>query len=139
MIRILFCRKHTIGSIMLRGFLWSQWSHVAIIDGDHVIEAIFGHGVVRRPLQEVLDECSYFEIVPFMVRDPELVIAAAGSQVGKPYDWQGVVGIGVRRKWQDMDAWFCSELVAWAFQEAGQPLFRVHAWRITPRDLYLPL
>lgn len=44
----------------------------------------------------------------------------------------------LRRRWQDNDAWFCSELVAWAFEAGGRSLFREHAWRITPRDLYLP-
>ena len=55
------------------------------------------------------------------------------------HDWGGVIGIGFRRRWHDHDAWFCSELIAAAFADAGEPLVRVDAWRITPRDLYLPV
>jgi hypothetical protein len=49
----------------------------------------------------------------------------------------GVLGIAFRRAWQSTAAWFCSELVAWAFQSAGTSLFRTEVWRITPRDLYI--
>ena len=139
MIRVIFCRRRNLGSLLLRTILWSQWSHCAIIDGDDVIEASFPHGVRRRPLQELIDEATHYEIVPFITEVPETVLAMARLQLGKPYDWRGVIGIEARRKWQDDDAWFCSELIAGAFALAGQPRFRAHAWRITPRDLYLPL
>lgn len=136
-VRVVFTRRHTLGSVLLRAALWSAWSHCALIDGDEVIEAAAFHGVRARPLAELLAESSEHEIVEVPARQPEAVIAAARSQIGKPYDWLGVVGIGLRRRWQDADRWFCSELVAWAF-EASDPLFRVHTWRITPRDVYLP-
>lgn len=66
-------------------------------------------------------------------------VAAARSQIGKPYDWPGVLGIGFRRNWQESDAWFCSELVAWAFGVSGSPLFRTEHWRITPQTIYAPV
>ena len=110
----------------------------AIIDGDEVIEAAAFHGVRARPLEDMLNKASKFAILT-LPGDEAAVVAAARSQIGKPYDWQGVAGIGFRRRWQDEDAWFCSELVAWAFAEAGTPMFREHAWRITPRDIYIPL
>lgn len=137
-IPVIFCRKHAIGSVVLRGFLWSAWSHCAIIDGDEVIEAAAPGGVRVRPLADLLGESSRYEIIDFPARDPAAVVAAARSQIGAPYDWGGVIGIGFRRRWHDHDAWFCSELIAAAFADAGEPLVRVDAWRITPRDLYIP-
>ncbi len=138
-VTLVFSRKHHIGSLLLRAFLWSEWSHVAIVDGEDVIEAATGAGVRRRPLADLLAESSQYEIVDVPALSPASVIAAARTQIGKPYDWPGVLGIGFRRRWQDDDSWFCSELVAWAFHTSGCPLFRIDAWRITPRDLYAPI
>lgn len=138
-VRVVFTRRHHPGSVLLRSFLWSPWSHVGLIDGGTVIEAVGGAGVRVRPLADMLAEASRYEIVDMPARDPQAVIAAARAQVGKPYDWGGVVGVGFRRRWQDDDAWFCSELVAYSFAAGGSPLMRGDAWRITPRDLYLPI
>lgn len=138
-VRVVFTRRRSLGSLLLRTFLWSAWSHCAIIDGDKVIEAAAFGGVRVRPLGELLGEASGFAILSVPAANPATVIAAARSQVGKPYDLAGVLGIGLRRRWQDADSWFCSELVAWAFAAGGTPLFRVEAWRITPRDLFIPI
>ena len=139
MIKVIFTRNHKIGSIVLRGFLWSAWSHCAIIDGDEVIEAAAPGGVRVRPLSDLIKESTKWEIIEFPCLDPYAVISAARRQVGAPYDWFGVIGIGFRRRWQDDDAWFCSEFIAAMFVEAGEPIVRLDAYRITPRDLYLPI
>ena len=138
-VKVIFTRRHHIGTIILRGFLWSKWSHCAIIDGNEVIEASAPVGVRTRPLQELIEESSLYEIVELPCTNSAAVIAAARSQLSAKYDWGGVLGIGFRRRWQDDDAWFCSELIAYAFTEAGEPLFRGDSSRITPRDLYLPI
>lgn len=137
-VRVVFSRNHTPGSILLRAALWSPWSHCAIVDGDTVIEAAAFHGVRERPLLDFMADATKADVLE-LPGGAAAIIAAARSQIGKPYDWAGVLGFGFRRRWQDDDAWFCSELVAWAFAEAGTPLFREHAWRITPRDIYIPL
>lgn len=136
-VQVVFSRNHTPGSILLRGFLWSPWSHCALVDGDTVIEAAAFHGVRERPLRDFMADATKAAMLE-LPGDAGAIIAAARSQIGKPYDWQGVAGIGFRRRWQDDDAWFCSELVAWAFEVGGHPLFRSKPWRVTPRDLYLP-
>lgn len=138
-VKVIFTRRHHIGTILLRTFLWSAWSHCAIIDGDEVVEAVAGVGVRTRPLQELIEESSKYHILDFPAENPQAVIAQARAEVGTKYDWWGVLGIGFRRRWSQDDAWFCSELIAAAFARAGEPLVRVDAWRITPRDLYLPI
>lgn len=137
-VQVIFTRSHAIGSLLLRTALWSPWSHCAIVDGEEVIEAAAFGGVRARPLTDMLADATKMAFVT-LPGDPQAVIAAARSQIGKPYDWPGVLGFGFRRRWQDDDAWFCSELVAWAFVEAGTPLFRTEAWRITPQDVYKPI
>lgn len=137
-VQVVFSRNHTPGSILLRAALWSPWSHCALVDGDTVIEAAAFHGVRERPLRDFMADATKAAVLA-LPGDPGAVIAAARSQLGKPYDWLGVAGIGFRRRWQDEDAWFCSELVAWAFEAAGAPLFRTGYWRVTPQTIYAPI
>lgn len=136
-VKILFCTSQKIGAVAIRAVTWSSFSHVAIIDGDEVIEATWP-AVRVAPLAEVIAAHSAHAIVELPCRDPQAVIAAAASQIGKPYDYTAILGLGLRRDWQEEDAWFCSELVAWAFQHAGEPLFRAECLRrVTPQHLWM--
>ncbi len=82
---------------------------------------------------------SYYQRVErYGIDAPNTVLDYAYSQVGKPYDWQGVFNFFSRNRcWEDTDSWFCSELVAYAFKQAKYPLVRASAWRVTPGDLLL--
>lgn len=53
----------------------------------------------------------------------------------------GVLGLAIRRDWQDDTNWWCSEYAPWIFQKGNFPLIRASAvHRITPEDLWkLPL
>lgn len=138
---VIFTRRHHIGSLVLRGFLWSHWSHCAIVDGSEVIEAAFGYPVRARPLDDLLSESSDQDIIYIEVPDAharDAVIAAARAEIGKPYDWRGVVGFLPRADIHDAHAWFCSELVAHAFEAACVPLFRCRPHRVTPPMIYTP-
>ena len=96
-------------------------------------------GVSLTPLRKRLEVSSMVAVVDFPCADPAAVIAAARSQLGKGYDYFGLLGILARqRNWQSTEDWFCSELVAWAFAEAGYPLFRVELGsRIVPQHLWM--
>ena len=135
--RILFCTSRLPGAVLIRSITWSKWSHVALVDGDEVIEATWP-AVRIAPLAEVVAKHSGHIIVDLPCRLPAEVIKAARTQVGKPYDLTALFGLLVHRDWQEDDAWFCSELVAWAFDATGQPLFRPEAMRrITPEHLWM--
>lgn len=135
--RVLFCTSKLPGAVLIRAVTWSKWSHVALIDGDEVIEATWP--VVRvAPLADVIAKHSAHVIVDLPCACPEFVIEAARSQVGKPYDLTALFGLLMHRDWQEEDRWFCSELVAWAFSQGGSPLFRADALhRVTPQLLWM--
>jgi hypothetical protein len=135
MVRVIFARRHHLGSALLRTALWSPWSHVGIISNGYVIHAAAGQKVAPMPLDEFKAHASEWAIVEFPA-DP-LALLAAHDQIGTPYDMQGVIGLGLHRRWQDADAWFCSELVAYALEKGGLKLFRADAWRITPQHLWM--
>lgn len=137
-VSLLFSTSGHPMSAAIRLGTWSDWSHVAIIDGDEVIEATAPAGVRRFPVVQAIDHAKRGKIVELPCRDPGAVIAAAASQLGKPYDYTAVLGLGLHRDWQEDDAWFCSELVAWSFQHAGEPLFRAECLRrVTPQHLWM--
>ena len=137
-ISLLFSTSHHPMSSVIRACTWSSWSHVAIIDGDEVIEAMAPNGVRRFPVVQAIDHAKRAAIVELPCMDHQAVIDAAKSQLGKPYDYTAIVGLGLHRDWQEDDAWFCSELVAWSFAQAGESLFRAEVLRrITPQHLWM--
>lgn len=125
-------------SLAIRACTWSHWSHVGLIDGDTVIEAVALKGVVRTPLKQRQEEDPRWVVSELPCVSPSAVIAAAASQIGKPYDYTAVIGLGLHRVWKSADSWFCSELAAWAFDRAGSPLFRADSVRrVTPQDMWM--
>lgn len=142
-IRVIFRRNHTLGSILLRVAMWSKWAHCGVIYQDTVIEAsaLYG-GVVQTPYDEFIKNSSKYEIVDFIVKDAvaDRVISNMLSQLGKKYDWSGILGIAFRkRNWHDKEKWSCAEFVAWAFEKAGRALVRGDSWRVNPQQIYYPI
>ena len=136
-IRLLFSTSHHPMSAVIRACTWSMWSHVALVAGPCAIEAVTT-GVRKVPVLDAMDRAKRAAVVELPCRDPRAVIAAAESQLGKPYDFTAIVGLGLHRDWQEDDRWFCSELVAWAFEKAGEPLFRAEVLRrVTPQHLWM--
>lgn len=137
-VRLLFSTTRLPFSLLIRATTWSRWSHVALVDGNQVIEAAAPGGVRVSPLKEAIGRASDYVIVELPARNAAAIIAAARSQVGKPYDWTAVAGLGLHREWQEDDAWFCSELIAWAADKAGEAWFREDSLRrVTPQHLWM--
>lgn len=138
-VRVIFSRRRQLGSLALRTFMWSAWSHCGIVDDetDEVIEALMFKGVTTRTLDEFKAAASKWEIIEIPTDNPEGVIAAARARIGCPYDWLGVLALLLHIRLQNPTMDFCSELVVEAFKAAGTVLFRTEAWRIMPRDLYI--
>lgn len=139
-VTLIFTRSGKIGSRLLRLILGSRWSHCGIVTPDGTVIEAQMRGVIERPLAGMLAESERHEFIDVPCPNPAAVIAAARSQLGKPYDWLGLLGYGLRSsRVQAAERWFCSELVAWAFAYSGYPLMRSSAWRISPPMLYLPI
>lgn len=142
-VHVLFTRRRHLGSLAIRLGTWSTWSHVDLLDNRGAVPELIGAvapaGVVRQPMAERLRLASQAALVEFSVRDSNAVLDAAASQLGRPYDWLGIAGLALRgRDWQEDDCWFCSELVAWSFSAAGEPLFRADlVSRVVPQHLWM--
>lgn len=137
MVKLIFSADTSMASRVVRIATFSWCSHVSIICPDNtVIESIPSAGVVKTPYKTRINQSSRFEIYQ-VDADEQKTIAYAESQLGKPYDWAGILGWGLRRDWQEDDAWFCNELVAKSLLEAGTPVVNSELYRITPRDLLI--
>ncbi|WP_290906247.1 YiiX/YebB-like N1pC/P60 family cysteine hydrolase [Aquabacterium sp.] len=136
----IYCRRNNLGSLALRTALWSSWSHCGIVTPElTVIEASAFHGVVERPWADFIADVSRYALKPLWVPDEAAAIAFARAQVGKRYDWPGVIGIALRRDWQERDSWFCSELIEAAAVAGGRQRFVNNAWRVTPQHSWMVL
>lgn len=137
MITLQFSTTSHIGSKLIRLGTWSDFSHVDIIlpDGS-LLGATATLGVAIREN----DISKMTKIEKYIVQDVDssAIISTALEQVGKPYDWKGVLNFITRsRDWEDDSSWFCSELVAYAFKNNGTPLLNAPNYRTTPRDLLM--
>lgn len=129
-------------SRIMAWFSFARTTHCALVRNDHVIEAsAIGEPKGVRPVT----------LSTFMARHPdarlrkiehgrpEQVWLHASTRIGKRYDWKWFAGWLVRKRdWQDPEAFTCSELIAWACEQSGEPLFEGdHTWSVTPQQIYM--
>lgn len=109
---------------------WSKWNHVAFVVDDGLVLGALSQGVCITKPDSTADTRD------FVINAPKFDWAWVYAQVGKPYDWTAIAGIALERDWTADDSWFCSELVATAFERSGTPLLRARQLnRVTPRDV----
>lgn len=136
--RAIYSRSLMPGSFVICALTWSKWSHCGVVTPDGtVIEAAAFHGVREISASEFLAGKTSTLIREIPVPDDAAAIAFARTQVGKPYDYLGVAGIGLHRDWQQDDRWFCSELVEAAAAAGGRPRFINDARRVTPQESWM--
>jgi len=138
MIKLLFTAKRAPGSLIIRFFTWSRWSHVAFIcDNGDVIEAVGFHGVRRVPMATALEKVHRYAIVEFCDGDSANMELKLSTQIGKKYDYVGAIGMGLMRNWQSTGRWVCSELITWGLEHIGEPLFRSdQMYKISQQNLW---
>ena len=115
------------------------WSHVGFMRlSDRMTFSAMcdGLGVAWRPLhpdQKIL-LCDHPGV--------DLAFEKAETQQGKEYDLLDIVGLGTGFDWHSSNHWICSVLVAWAFDQVGDPVVNmtfIPKIHLTPRDLLLGL
>lgn len=128
-----FTRNKSLVSKLIRVFCWSNWSHVEFATTTGYLGAQ-ADGVKIRPFTYQSCE-SIFRYVDCTIPQYNQVIDYATKQIGKPYDFTGIINLVFHRNWREKDSWFCSELVAASFEAAGIYLIRDDVTRITPQML----
>lgn len=148
-IRLRFISEYTLGSSIVQWWTGSEFSHVEVCLPNGYLSA--------RPFEQVLHHQTIpagVQIRPFDYNKPKkeafatidthdyvdrLVLKVLNEQLGKPYDFAAIAAFPLDRDWRQPDHWICSELCAYAFEQAGRPLLNpaVQVSRLSPRDLAL--
>ena len=136
--QILLFKGQGMISRLIRWQTNGEYSHVAIqLPDGQILEA--WHKPAKVRLREPLEDWTNveaFDVEGMTEKQWEKAIAWAKQQVGKKYDFGGVMRFVTRwRKPQD-ESWFCSELVFQAIQEGGVRLLdRIHCSQVSPTVL----
>lgn len=134
MIKLLFSTNNGIGARLIRLGTWSKYSHCDVFTEDgSIIGAVPFKGVIEYDPSIRLK--NQYEICVIENVDAAKVIEGVKQQLGKSYDWTGVMSLSIHRDWHSPDKWFCSELLAWAVERAGTPVINKYSNRVTPQDL----
>lgn len=123
---VIFGRSNHWISRLVRWRTSAKLSHVGMIDGDSVIEAIGPIGVRLTPISEFEARYTHTER-----RYLPGNIEKAKAKLGAPFDTRGLWGIFFKKHLHEKDRWFCSELVAYASYAVNDE----HAHHITPEFL----
>jgi hypothetical protein len=156
MVTVIFSTEKDLVSGTIRAFTWSSVSHVDIrlpaglkygngrvTENGDLVGARFAQdkglnkGVSVRPWNYHKTSKEIWTVSDTTPETDAKIYEAALSQVGKPYDLSGIANFALHRDWREEDSFFCSELVAWAFEQAGAPLLNGNCNRITPGMLLM--
>jgi uncharacterized protein YycO len=131
--KILLFRGRGLVSSLIRFQTWSKYSHVAtMLDDGSIIEAWPGVGVHRMlKLPHGASGIDFFE--PLITsHERNTITRFLIAQIGKPYDWRGVFQFVLREHVHTHNRWFCSDLVAAAFNFVDVPLLNLPYYKISP-------
>lgn len=137
--KIIFTTNNLPISVAIRFLTASDFHHCGVIFDccDHVVyEASFARGVHCRHISDYAKSDKY-AIVDFPLQKEKDALEFAESQIGKPYDFAGVIGLMAQRHWEDPERWYCSEFVAAVANAGGTPIVRSGVAGVHPRDLWM--
>lgn len=136
--KILLFRGRGVISQLIRWQTNGQYSHAAIqLPSGSIIEA--WHKPARVRVRKNLTDWSNVEAYEVEGMTPEqweVALEWLDDQVGKKYDFGGVLRFLTRYRKDQDEKWFCSELVFQALVEAGVELLsRIQCSQVSPTVL----
>lgn len=129
----------SLTSRLIRWRTWSDVSHTSAFlpGGEEVIEA-WGGGVARRSWREghTLGTKIAVYRVPCTIDQRREFYDFMHAQIGKRYDYTGILGFITRARSECKEKWFCSEVVFAAAEKAGVRLLcRIAPHQVAPGTL----
>ena len=126
----------TLTSKFIKTFTWSELSHTSaiLIRSKQVIEAWSG-GITKRSITTGHAAGTIINIykVPCTLNQRNKFYNFMEAQIGKKYDFVGILGLPLRLDIENETKWFCSELVFSAALNAGITLLaRIEPYKVTP-------
>lgn len=127
-----------IGAILIKLFTFSKWNHSAIMFDENTVFDVTVMSKVRcQTKEQFLKHYPKSDFHRVNVPNEQAALAFAKAQLGKEYDKSAIFGIIFqKRRWQEDDKWFCSELVEAILAAGGKIRFRTIVSSILPRETY---
>jgi len=136
--------KWSLASSLIRYGTRCKYSHAGFYDTETktYLSAQLNGGVqIRTTDGKGIHKEKFTRISFFTAPGIEKAYAYAKTLVGSKYDWKAILGIATDQNWHVRDNYFCSEDVAYSFEQTGNPIINSSAnmWVVTPRDIPLSL
>ena len=124
-------------SRLIRWQTRSIYSHIAISHEGQVVEALGTRGrvVLAKDFREYHTPGTVVTVLEVPGVDDDAAWDFALEQVGKPYDYRGIVRFVTRQSYHQNGRWFCSELASAACSAGGVELLRIPHHESSPRDV----
>jgi hypothetical protein len=149
MIIIQMHKGNSLFSRIIQWFSRSHFSHVSfwLYDSQdphkgEIYEAWEGEGVRKLLASQYQKARNEGKINLFTYKsapsdaEKEQLRAILAAELGKDYDYRGVLKFLSRRPHNPDEAWFCSEYVAYGSRLIGKTLFeRTEDWELKPSDI----
>jgi hypothetical protein len=114
----------------------------AVLPDGYIIAALIGEGVCRKPLDyDKTSTSQIFVDIAMSAHALDLWTGYLESRLGRPYDFDAIMGIALHLNWRQRGGFICSMLQTLALRQSCTfpvPLSEP-AHEITPRDLLLVL
>lgn len=129
-----------MSSFIIRKLIGSEWSHVDIVDSQKntVIGSTRKKGVGEFSVKSRLNSASKAAIMTIGGVSSGPIIQYAREKEGMDFDWLGLFAILLRCfKLNNKNKYFCSEIVAESFINAGYPIVKEgDEWKVTPQTIW---
>ena len=124
-------------SRLIRWQTRSIYSHVAIEHEGQVVEALGTRGrvVLATDFRQYHTPGTVVDVLEVPGVDADLAWDFSIEQIGKPYDYRGVVRFVTRQSYHINGRWFCSELASAACSAGDVELLRIPHHESSPRDV----
>ena len=100
-----------IGSMIIKAFSRGKYSHISILFGGYVYEAVAKKGVIKTRAEN-WDSSTVIDSMFIRTSDENYmkVLDFLEKQIGKKYDYRGIFSFLFQFLRPKMGAWYCSEL-----------------------------
>jgi len=141
--KLLFFKGISFVSKTIRLFTWGEYSHVGVLtDNDRLIEAWHLGGVIENFLSQAPHTKGTVVDVYRILSDydEKVFLSELRAEVGKGYDYYGIVNFIRRKDSNNWNRWFCSELVHAKLARAGALTLNAPCHKVNPTMLsYSPI
>lgn len=133
--KVIFGRGQSTISKIILFVTRSKWSHVAYIDqvSGYLIEAAGGIGVIVSTYEDFCKKYPDTKIAEIPTYNANIFRSRMIDTIGSDYDFNAILGILLRRDWDEADKWTCSEAIA----HASQIFRKEKLFRITQEHIFM--